>query len=94
MPWTCKMIKAVRTHKQRARPEEEGKEERNKRMCIVEAVGDLGTVLTFREKGTTEVDPRPSHDDESGNNEAEYEAAIAGLQLSRGLEAKHVSPSW
>ena len=67
MARTCNMIKAVRTHKQRPRQEEEGKEERNKRMCIEKATRDLEIILTFRERGTVEVDPRPSHNNESGN---------------------------
>ena len=61
------MIKAVRTHKQRPRREEEGKDKRNKRMCIEEATRGLGTVLTLRERETAEVAPRPSHDDEAGS---------------------------
>ena len=67
MARTCNMIKAVRTHKQRARREEERKEERNKRICVKEAARDLGTILTLRERGTTEVDPKPSNDDEPGS---------------------------
>ena len=66
MARTCNMIKVVRIHKQRIR-REEGEEERNKRKCIEEAARDLGTVLSLRERGTAEVDPRLSHDDESGN---------------------------
>ena len=34
-------------------------------MCIEEAARDLRTVLTLRERGIAEVDPRPSYDDES-----------------------------
>ena len=36
-------------------------------MCIEEATRDLGTVLTLIERGTTEVDLRPSHNEEAGN---------------------------
>ena len=36
-------------------------------MFIEEAARDLGTVLTLREWGTGEVDPRPSLDDELGS---------------------------
>ena len=36
-------------------------------MCIEEAVRDSGTVLTLRERGAAEIDPRPLYDNEAEN---------------------------
>ena len=63
MARTYNMIKAVRTPKQKPRREEE----KNKTVCTEVLVKDPGTVLTLREKGAAEIDPKPLYDDEVGN---------------------------
>lgn len=68
MARTGNMIKVARTPKQKPRrEEEEKKEEKKKRICIDEALRDLGTLLTLRERGAAKIDPRPQYDDDADN---------------------------
>ncbi|CAO2820349.1 unnamed protein product [Amaranthus hypochondriacus] len=64
------MIKVVRSSKLKPRRNEgdEEKAKQNKRACIEDAARDLGSVLTLREKGGTEIDPRPMHEEDPGSN--------------------------